>query len=63
MVCPWHITVLNLSLSDSGLKVDVPHGRRKGLVSLALVEQIEKRMLRNSAAVVVDRCILQRPVY
>jgi hypothetical protein len=62
MVRARALPIFDLRLCDGGLEVDVPHGRRPGLVGHALLEQIEKRALRDPATVIVDGGVRLPPV-
>jgi hypothetical protein len=56
------LAFLDLRLSDRGLEVDVPQGRRLGPVSLAAVEATEEGALGDRSGTIVDRGVRECPV-
>jgi hypothetical protein len=48
VVCARPLTILNLRLRDSSLKVDVPHRGRLSLIGLTALQVAEERSLRGS---------------
>ena len=56
------LAVLELGLRDRALEVHVPERRRVAALDLALREEVEKRVLRDPARVIVDGLVLVAPV-
>jgi hypothetical protein len=48
VVCPGPLTILDLRLGDSSLKVYVPHRGRLSLIGLAALQVAEESSLRGS---------------